>query len=67
MKREVITYNAIEGFHRYPDAPGFCDFLGKRHRHFCLCPDFVWHWNGLALEVRRNRTIVWPDCRAIWH
>lgn len=33
MKREVITYNAIEGFHRYPDAPGFCDFLGKRHRH----------------------------------
>lgn len=33
MKRKVITYNAIEGFHRYPDAPAFCGYLVNLHRH----------------------------------
>lgn len=33
MKREVITYNTIQGFHNYPDAPNFCRYLRNRHRH----------------------------------
>lgn len=33
MKREVITYNLIEGFHFYPDAPDFCGYLAHNHRH----------------------------------
>ena len=33
MKRQVITHNEIEGFHRYPDAPEFCDYLSNAHRH----------------------------------
>ncbi len=33
MKRQVITHNELEGFHRYPDAPKFCEYLSHRHRH----------------------------------
>lgn len=33
MKREVLTYNQVEGFHQYPCPPAFCDYLGSRHRH----------------------------------
>ena len=33
MKREVITYNAVEGFHRYPNAPEYCTYQSDRHRH----------------------------------
>lgn len=29
----VETYNEIVGFHRYPNAPEFCDYLESRHRH----------------------------------
>lgn len=29
----VDTYNAIEGFHHYENAPEFCSYLQFRHRH----------------------------------
>lgn len=47
MKREVITYNQIEGFHRYPDAPEFCNYLEARHRHIFVirCRFTVTHCN----------------------
>lgn len=33
MRRQVITYNQVEGFHRYPNAPKRCGFLRYKHRH----------------------------------
>lgn len=33
MKREVITHNAVEGFHCYPGAKGGIGYLSARHRH----------------------------------
>lgn len=33
MKREIITYNVIEGVHNYPDAPEVVGFLSYPHRH----------------------------------
>lgn len=33
MTKQVITFNAIECFHYYPEAPSYCDYLGSRHRH----------------------------------
>lgn len=33
MKREVITYNEIQGFHKYPDAPAGVGYLSYKHRH----------------------------------
>lgn len=36
MKREIITYNNIEGFHCWPDAPKQCEYLSSRHRHIFI-------------------------------
>lgn len=33
MKRQVITFNIVEGFHNYKDAPEWCAYLRARHRH----------------------------------
>lgn len=33
MKKYVITHNSVEGFHYYPDAPKFCEYLQHNHRH----------------------------------
>lgn len=33
MKRQVITFNAVEGYHYYPNAPEFCKYLRNNHRH----------------------------------
>lgn len=33
MKREVLTYNEIQGFHKYPDAPDSVGYLSYKHRH----------------------------------
>jgi len=33
MNISVVTQNSVEGFHRWPGAPGRCGFLADRHRH----------------------------------
>lgn len=33
MKREVITYNEIQGFHCWPDASRNVAYLASQHRH----------------------------------
>ena len=52
MKRFIKTYNAIEGFHKYPNAPEFCAFLANRHRHIFIveCLFSVTH-NEREIEI----------------
>lgn len=52
MKRYVDTYNAIEGFHYYPNAPKFCAYLGFKHRHIFVirCQFEVTH-NEREIEI----------------
>jgi hypothetical protein len=33
MKREICTYNELQGFHFYPDAPTGVGYLSNLHRH----------------------------------
>ena len=33
MKREICTYNDIQGFHFYPNAPSGVGYLSNLHRH----------------------------------
>lgn len=33
MKKRVVTHNAIEGYHHYPDPPKEVSFLKYPHRH----------------------------------
>lgn len=52
MKREVITHNEIEGFHRYPDAPAFCLYLKNKHRHiFVVRCRFEVEHNERQIEI----------------
>ena len=59
MKREVITYNQIEGFHQYPNAPEFCKYLEARHRHIFVirCRFAVTHSNREIEINAMQRTI----------
>ncbi len=52
MKREIITYNVIEGIHNYPNAPEVVDFLSYPHRHnFVIrCKAEVSH-NNREIEI----------------
>lgn len=52
MKRQVLTYNAIEGFHCWPDAPDECKYLASRHRHIFVirCKVGVTH-NERQVEI----------------
>lgn len=36
MKREIITYNEIEGTHNYPAAPNEVKYLSNEHRHIFI-------------------------------
>ena len=47
MNIYVETYNEIEGFHYYKDAPDFCSYLRSRHRHIFVirCKFIVSHKN----------------------
>lgn len=52
MKRFVETFNQIEGFHRYPDAPKECIYLSARHRHiFAIRCAFQVSHNNRELEI----------------
>lgn len=33
LKKRVVTFNSIEGYHHYPDAPQEVEFLKYPHRH----------------------------------
>lgn len=54
MKRFVLTYNAIEGFHKYPNAPAFCDYLASIHRHvFVIRCTFEVSHNEREIEINQ--------------
>ena len=54
MKRQVLTYNAIEGFHRWPDAPDDCKYLANRHRHVFV----IRCWVGVEHNERQVEIIT---------
>lgn len=59
MKRKVLTYNAIEGFHKYPDAPLFCSYLSERHRHiFIVRCEFGVSHNEREIEINHQQNII---------
>ena len=52
MKKFVETYNCIEGFHYYPNAPEFCKYLSARHRHlFVIRCSFEVNHNNREIEI----------------
>lgn len=56
MKRYVITHNAIEGFHMYPEAPDFCKYLGNTHRHiFVVICEFEVQHNNRQTEINQRQ------------
>lgn len=59
MKREVITYNEIEGFHHYPKAPAPVEFLAHKHRHVFVvrCRAEVSH-NNREIEIFTEQTKI---------
>lgn len=52
MKREVITYNEIQGFHCWPDARRNVAYLASKHRHMFVirCRAEVSH-NEREIEI----------------
>ena len=52
MKREIITYNEIQGFHQYPDASVSVGYLSNKHRHVFVirCRAQVTH-NEREIEI----------------
>jgi len=52
MKREVLTYNEVEGFHFYPGAPVGVGYLSNVHRHVFVikCKAEVTH-NEREIEI----------------
>lgn len=59
MKRFVETYNAIEGYHRWKDAPKECEYLASRHRHIFVirCRYEVKH-NDREIEINLQQTKI---------
>lgn len=56
MKREIITYNEIQGFHKYPDAPDGVGYLSNEHRHVFVirCRAEVSH-NEREIEINTEQ------------
>lgn len=56
MKREVLTYNAIQGFHRWPDATRNVAYLASGHRHLFIirCRAEVTH-NEREIEINTEQ------------
>ncbi len=56
MKKRVLTYNQIEGFHCYPNAPQFCTYLSDRHRHlFVIECRFRVENNNREIEINEQQ------------
>lgn len=52
MKKRVITFNAVEGYHYYPNAPKFCEYLKNIHRHiFEIRCEFEVQNNNREIEI----------------
>ena len=51
---QVITYNKVEGYHRWKDAPEPVDFLRNRHRHIF----HIWCWFEVSHEDREIEIIM---------
>lgn len=56
MKREVITYNEIQGFHCWPDARRNVAYLASQHRHIFVirCRAEVSH-NEREIEINTEQ------------
>lgn len=51
-----MTYNQVEGFHFYPNAPAFCGYLSSRHRHvFVIRCGFTVCHNEREIEINRQQ------------
>ena len=59
MKKFVNTYNCIEGFHYYQNAPTFCKYLSSRHRHLFVirCLFKVTH-NEREIEINNMQNKI---------
>lgn len=56
MRKRIITYNQVIGFHFYPDAPVFCSYLSQRHRHvFAIRCDFRVIHNEREIEFNQQQ------------
>ena len=59
MERRINTYNCIEGFHNYPNAPKWCSYLANRHRHLFVitCSFRVLH-NNREIEINEQQHLI---------
>lgn len=64
MKREIITYNEVQGFHFYPDAPDSVGYLSNEHRHVFVirCRAAVSH-NEREIEINTEQDEIAQSLR----
>ena len=59
MQTFVETYNQIEGFHRWPDAPKALAYLASRHRHlFVVRCSFLVEHEDRAIEINQMQNRI---------
>lgn len=57
MTREIITYNEIQGFHQYPNAPECVGYLSNLHRHVFI----IRTWAKVNHNEREIEIIMMQD------
>lgn len=57
MLREIITYNSLEGYHAWPEAPAECDYLRARHRHLFV----IRTWMEVTHNDRDLEINIWSN------
>lgn len=59
MNRYIVTYNTIEGYHKYKDAPERLSYLSNRHRHIFVvrCKFQVSH-NNREIEINERQSEI---------
>lgn len=59
MKREIITFNEIQGFHFYPNAPSGVGYLSNIHRHvFVIRARAEVSHNEREIEIITEQNII---------
>lgn len=59
MEIVVYTYNVVEGFHNYPNAPEFCSYLQARHRHlFVIECRFAVKDSNREIEINEQQRLI---------